>query len=163
MHQPALKINQIERIADQMERAFKGEAWHGPALLHILKDVNASVATAKPVRSVHSIWEIVNHIAAWDGAVRRRIGGEAVELEGDLDWPPAKNPSDSAWEEAVENLKRVHADLIWAVLSMPEYRLLEPVPGREHYDYYHMLHGVIQHELYHAGQIALLKKMGTGS
>jgi uncharacterized damage-inducible protein DinB len=163
MHKPSLKMNEVERIADQLRRAFEGEAWHGPAVLELLKDVNAAKAAAKPANGGHSIWEIVNHIGAWDGAVRRRIGGEAVELEGDLNFPPVGEASEGAWKKAVQNLKDGHAALIQAVLAMPEHRLLESVPGREHYDYYHMLHGVVQHELYHAGQIALLKKTQPAS
>ena len=59
------------------------------------------------------------------------------------------------------NVRRVHEQLIAAVAAFPDSRLDEMVPGKEgsHYTFYYMLHGVVQHELYHAGQIALLKKM----
>ena len=54
------------RIADQLRRAFYGSAWHGPAVLELLKDVDAATAAAKPLAEVHSIWELVLHIAVWD-------------------------------------------------------------------------------------------------
>jgi hypothetical protein len=69
-----------------------------------------------------------------------------------------KDTSDSAWLSALENLKQRHAELTQGVLSMPDFRLISQVPGKD-YDFYHMLHGAVQHELYHAGQIALLKKV----
>ena len=76
------------RLADQIRRAFEGNAWHGDSLLELLADVNAKTAAARPVKDAHSIWEILLHIAAWDDAVRRRIGGEAVDLRMSRIFPP---------------------------------------------------------------------------
>ena len=158
MPQASAKIEEISRIADQLKRAFEGDAWHGPAVLEVLEGVNARSAAAKPIRGAHSVWEIVLHIAAWDGAIRRRMAGQALQLSDEQDFPPVKDVSDAAWRGAVENLKQRHAELIQALLAMPDYRLTAQVPGKD-YDFYHMLHGAAQHELYHAGQIALLKKV----
>jgi len=158
MPQASAKIEEISRIADQLKRAFEGDAWHGPAVLEVLDGVNAPAAAAKPIPGAHSIWEIVLHIAAWDGAIRRRMAGQALQLSDEQDFPPVKDSSDAAWHRALENLKQSHAELIQALLAMPDYRLTAQVPGKD-YDFYHMLHGAVQHELYHAGQIALLKKV----
>ena len=158
MAQPGPQIEEISRIADQLKRAFEGDAWHGPAVLEVLEGVNARAAATKPVRGAHSIWEIVLHIAAWDGAIRRRMEGQALQLSDEQDFPPVKDTSDAAWRSALENLKQRHAELIQVLLAMPDYRLTAQVPGKD-YDFYHMLHGAVQHELYHAGQIALLKKV----
>ena len=149
------------RIADQLRRAFEGEAWHGDSLLEILKGVSAERAAARPIQNGHTIWELVLHIAAWDGAVRRRMGGVAVTLSDAENFPPVTDTSVSAWNKALAGVRRVHEELIAAVRALPDSRLYEMVPGKEgvHYTFYYMLHGVVQHELYHAGQIALLKKM----
>ena len=158
MAQPGPQIDEKSRIADQLKRAFEGEAWHGPAVLEVLDGVNARAAASKALPGAHSIWELVLHIAAWDGAIRRRMEGQALQLSPEQDFPPVKDASDSAWSAALENLKQRHAELIQGVLSMPDHRLTSQVPGKD-YDFYHMLHGAVQHELYHAGQIALLKKV----
>jgi uncharacterized damage-inducible protein DinB len=158
MAQPGPQIDEKARIADQLKRAFEGDAWHGPAVLEVLEGVNARAATSKPLAGTHSIWELVLHIAAWDGAIRRRMEGQALQLSPEQDFPAVKDTSDSAWRTALENLKQRHAELIQGVLSMPDHRLTSQVPGKD-YDFYHMLHGAVQHELYHAGQIALLKKV----
>ena len=152
--------SETARIADHLRRAFDGSAWHGPALLELLRDVDAAAAAAKPLPKVHSIWELVLHIAAWDGAVRRRLGGEAVALSDEQNFPPVRDTSESAWRKTLERVRRVHDELVRAVCESPDARLAEQVPGKEgaHYNFYYMLHGVVQHELYHAGQIALLKK-----
>ncbi len=158
MPQPGPHIDERSRIADQLKRAFEGDAWHGPAVLEVLEDVNARAAASKPVSGAHSIWELVLHIAAWDGAIRRRMEGQALQLSPEQDFPPVKDTGDAAWRAALEQLKQRHAELIQGVLSMPDHRLTSQVPGKD-YDFYHMLHGAAQHELYHAGQIALLKKV----
>src|SRR5438309_11155969 len=62
-------------IADQLQRAFYGSAWHGPAVMEILEDVDALTAAAKPIENVHSIWELLLHVAAWDGAASTRVTG----------------------------------------------------------------------------------------
>ena len=153
-------MSETARIADQLHRAFSGEAWHGDALLEILDGVTAAQASARPIPHPHSIWELVLHIAAWDGAVLRRMGGEAVELSGEQNFPPARDTSETAWRKTVEHARHVHEELVRAVSQFPEARLSDRVPGKQgaHYNFYYMLHGVVQHELYHAGQIALLKK-----
>jgi uncharacterized damage-inducible protein DinB len=144
-------------IADQLRRAFNGRAWHGPALLELLKDVDAATAAAKPLPDVHSIWELVLHIAVWDAVALRRLSGEKCQPTGDANFPPVKNPTAAAWRKAVAETKRTHDIFVKTVAALPDSRLRERVPGKR-YDFYHMLHGLAQHELYHAGQIAILKK-----
>jgi uncharacterized damage-inducible protein DinB len=148
------------RLADQIRRAFEGNAWHGDSLLELLADVNAKTAAAKPVKDAHSIWELLLHIAAWDDAVRRRAGGEAVELSDEQNFPSVKDASEAAWRQAVESTKQSHNQLIKAVAAFPDSRLQDPVPGKteKYHNFFYMFSGIVQHELYHAGQIALLKK-----
>jgi uncharacterized damage-inducible protein DinB len=145
------------RIADQLRRAFDGSAWHGPALLELLEDVNAAAAAARPLPDVHSIWELVLHVAVWDDAALRRIDGKKWQPTGLANFPPVRKPTEAEWRKAVAVTKRTHDRLVKTVAALPDARLRERVPGKR-YDFYHMLHGVAQHELYHAGQIAILKK-----
>jgi uncharacterized damage-inducible protein DinB len=151
-------MTEAARIADQLRRAFEGDAWHGPALLELLAEVDAATAASHPLPDVHSIWELVLHVAAWDEAVNRRIVvGKAVQLHDAENFPPVKDKSRAAWKKAVAHLKKAHAALIKTVAALPDRRLRERVPGKK-YDNGFMLHGVTQHELYHAGQIAILQK-----
>ena len=154
-------MSETARIADQLRRAFYGGAWHGDSLYKILNGVTAAQAAARPIKGAHTIWELVLHIAAWDDAVRRRMTGVAVKLSAAKNFPPVLDTSEEAWAKTLEQVRRVHEELIAAVEKFPEKSLAKPVPGKKgaHYNFYYMLHGVVQHELYHAGQIALLKKM----
>jgi uncharacterized damage-inducible protein DinB len=148
------------RLADQIRRAFEGNAWHGDSVLELLADVNAKTAAAKPVPSAHSIWELLLHIAAWDDAVRRRASGEPVELSDAQNFPSVKDISEAAWRQAIESTRRSHNELIKAVAAFPDSRLQDQVPGKteKYHNFFYMFSGIVQHELYHAGQIALLKK-----
>ncbi|MGA7217548.1 MAG: DinB family protein [Candidatus Sulfotelmatobacter sp.] len=145
-------------IAEQLRRAFEGDAWHGPAVLELLEDVNAATAAAKPLPDVHSIWELTLHIAVWDDAAIRRLAGHVWQPEGTDNFPVVPDETtESNWRKAVAHAKNTHDILIKTVAALPESRLRRQVPGKD-YDFYFMLHGVVQHELYHAGQIAILKK-----
>ena len=146
------------RIEDQLKRALEGEAWHGPSVLELLADVTPAQAAAKPLPGAHSIWEIVVHITAWVAAVRGRLGGQPIDLSPEQDWPAVRDTSKAAWARSVEALKTAHQDLRFAISLLDDSRLNDIVPGKR-YSIYFMLHGVIQHDLYHAGQIALLKKV----
>ncbi|HZQ69753.1 MAG TPA: DinB family protein [Terriglobales bacterium] len=148
------------RLADQIRRAFEGEAWHGDSLLELLRDVDAAKAAAKPIPGAHSIWELVLHVAAWDGAVLRRTAGQAVTLSDEENFPAVKDSSEAAWRKTVELAHQIHRDLVKAVAAFPDSRLEEQVPGKtqSYYNYFYMFAGIAQHEIYHAGQIAMLKK-----
>jgi uncharacterized damage-inducible protein DinB len=144
-------------IADQLRRAFYGEAWHGPAVIELLADVDAAAAAAKPLAETHSIWELLMHIAAWDSAAVVRLGGEKCQPTGSDNFPLVSKATEAAWRKTVDATKRTHDKLVKTVAGLPDSRLRDRVPGKR-YDFYHMLHGIAQHELYHAGQIAILKK-----
>jgi uncharacterized damage-inducible protein DinB len=153
--------SETARIADQLRRAFDGSAWHGPALLELLEDVDAAMAAAEPLPKVHSIWQLVLHIAVWDGSACRRLHGEKCQPTGLANFPLVATPTEAAWRRAIAETKRAHDALVKTVAALPDSRLFDRVPGKR-YDFYHMLHGVAQHELYHAGQIAILKKAHKG-
>jgi uncharacterized damage-inducible protein DinB len=153
-------MNEIERIVDQLNRAFEGEAWHGPAVMAILEGITARQAAARPFNGAHSIWELVLHIAAWERACRRRLGGERAQLPDAEDWPQVIDTNEQAWVQTKEVLRQAHEELCDAVSKLDETRLDQPIiEGMS--SVYVTLHGVIQHSLYHAGQIALLKKSSS--
>ena len=150
-------MQETHLIADQLHRSFRGEAWHGPALEQLLHDVSFEQAAAQPLANTHSIWEIVLHVTAWLDAVRRRVQGEPLDLSPEQDWPAVREESEAGWRIALGNLEGAHEKLRGTIMAMDPARLESRVPGKP-YPFYFMLHGVVQHNLYHAGQIALLKK-----
>lgn len=150
-------MSEIDRIADQLDRAFAGDAWHGDPLMKILGGLTAKQAHLHAIRGVHSIWEIVNHLRAWKDAIPFRLKGEVKELNAQEDWPIIADNSEGAWQSSVADLQHRHQEFLKAVRAFPEAKLGDKVPNRDH-SYYVLLHGMVQHDLYHAGQIAILKK-----
>ena len=153
-------MSEVERIADQLNRAFEGEAWHGPSVLNILDGITAQQAAARPFSGLHNIWEIMLHIAAWERACSSRLAGDRAELPDEEDWPKVAQTTEQAWGDARKALRQAHDELVLAVSKLDEGRLDQPIVAGMS-SVYVTLHGVIQHTIYHAGQIAILKKASS--
>lgn len=150
-------MTEIQRISDQLKCAFEGEAWHGPSIKEVLAGVTAKQAAAKPIPNAHSIWELVLHVATWENAVRLWVKGEKHEVSKEEDWRAVKDTSETAWKKTLQNLENGHKELRKTISGLSDADLdkilKQPKPS-----VYQLLHGVIQHDLYHAGQMAILKK-----
>ena len=150
-------MQEVKAIADQLKRAYEGQAWHGPSIKEILADVTAEQAARRPVAGGHSIWEIVLHITAWEGAVRSRLEGDYLQEPAEGDWPAIDDGGEASWRETLARLESTHMKLRETVQRLDGARLFEPLAEGKPSAYF-TIHGIIQHDLYHAGQIALLKK-----
>lgn len=158
-------MKEVERIKDQFQRAFNGEAWHGPSVMANLEGITAAQAAAHPIPGAHSIWELVLHIAAWENACLRRLRGDRAQLSDAEDWPEVDDASEDAWRATKQFVSDNHQDLLAAISSVDESRLDLPIIEDDKIPFssvYVTLHGGVQHDLYHAGQIAILKKAIEG-
>jgi hypothetical protein len=147
------------RIADQLRRAFTGDPWHGSPVRDLLAGITAEKARARPVPSVHSIWELVLHIDVY-----LHVGFEATKgvpmpklYATGGDWLALRDDSAPAWTAAQDRMFQNAERLAQAIEKFDEAKLQDTVPGRP-YDFYYLFHGIVQHSLYHGGQIAMLKK-----
>jgi uncharacterized damage-inducible protein DinB len=159
--QEQLSTTEVDRIRDQFRRSFDGEAWHGPSVLQLLSGITAQQAAAHPIPGAHSIWELTLHIAAWEDACRRRLQGDPAQLSDAEDWQSVDDTSEAAWERTKQLLTDNHRELLNTIATLDESRLNEPIikdPNTPFSSVYVTLHGGVQHNLYHAGQIAMLKK-----
>jgi uncharacterized damage-inducible protein DinB len=151
-------MTDLDRIRDQLKRSLWGDAWHGPALLELLDGVDLAAATARPIAAAHTIAELVPHITTWIDVARRRIGGDWSPVADEENFPPAAT-TDREWANAVTELQAAVVRMD-QMLERADAAVLERVSPDGRYTVGVMLDGVIQHNLYHAGQIALLKKGG---
>lgn len=144
---------EIHRIISLIEKTFDGPAkWHGPAVMEALRDVSAATGN-KRISGSHSIIELVLHMTTWRNFVLRRLSGDSTYEVTDVDnFPPAID-----WHSALAQLKESQVKLLDALKTFPEEKLFNTVPTRK-YDFYTLLHGIAQHDIYHTGQIILLKK-----
>jgi hypothetical protein len=154
------------RIADQLRLAFGGDPWHGLPLRELLSGVTSAQARSRPIAGGHSIWELVLHIDIYTRMAFEATRGVPMAklYENGKDWVAVNDTGagvtdrgEAAWTEATDQLARSAEQLARAIEARDDSTLQDIVPGRE-YDFYYLFHGIVQHSLYHAGQIAQLKR-----
>lgn len=149
---------EVERAADQLVRAYRGPAWSGPSVAQALRGVDAATAATRPPGGAHSIWEIAAHIGAWEETVRRRLEGEPYSPRGAANFPRPRAASAAEWRATLERLGAIHDALVARVRTLTDESLARsPYAGAA--GAYVLIHGAAQHDLYHAGQIVLLRKL----
>ena len=149
---------ELDRIDEQLRLSFEGDAWHGPAVLHVLDGVGAEAASAHPIATAHSVWEVVLHLGGTYSLVLRRLQGDGRQLTPEEDWPAIASTTADSWRETVRALHGLNEELRRAVRGFSADRLDAPLVAEVRYAAYTQFIGVTQHNLYHAGQVALLKR-----
>jgi len=157
--------SESRRLIDQFKRAHDGDTWHGSPVKDILKGVTAEQAVRRPPNGAHSIWELVLHMTGWRNEVARRATGEPAAEPVGGDYPAVGEPTAARWKDALDALDTSHAALVTVVDGMSDDDLLKPTndprnrPLGTGVSYYELFHGIVQHDAYHAGQIAILKRV----
>lgn len=149
--------NQTSILLRNLEVAFDKRAWHGTTLLGALRALDAEAANWRPAPGRHSIHDLVVHCAYWKYVVRRRLTGEkrgSFYREGSNFFPTSRDQ----WKDDVKALKREHAALMEVVLQLKEKDLDRKPPGNR-FNVRDTVLGIASHDLYHAGQIQLLKRL----
>jgi hypothetical protein len=156
-----LSNGELSILLGLIDEAYDKKAWHGPNLKGSIRRVSAAEAGWRPDPRRRSIAEIVVHAAYWKYAVRRRLMGSkrgSFALKGS-NWFPLVSPlSESSWREFVKLLDAEHRALRAAVAEFPPEQLREFPEGRK-VRYVVLIHGIALHDVYHAGQIQLLKRL----
>lgn len=150
---------QVDRLEQQLRQALEGGAWHGPSVLELLADVSAAQAASHPLADSHSIWELALHIRSDYDLALRLLYGDGHPLTTSEAWPACPAPSDANWQQAVAELACSNERLRQAMSDYPDERLDDQLVGQVSDTAYTLFSGVTQHNLYHAGQIALLKQV----
>lgn len=159
---------EIEEIVHQLQRVHDGEPWHGPSRAEILSDVTAEEADWEPGAGAHGIWGQVLHMRSWTREVEARTLGKVPDGSGvpeGGDWPERIDVSARAWREAVASLDAAHRELVVVVQKLPPERLHEYVgattakPAGTGVSVAAMLWSLAEHDVYHTGQVSLLKRL----
>jgi uncharacterized damage-inducible protein DinB len=150
-------MSELADILDELRRIHDGDAWHGAALKESLSGVTAEQAAARPIAGAHSIWEIVRHVTVWENVFRLRLEGRPVAEPEEGDFPPAGEISQEAWAETMRQLDDCHEKLLQTISGLDDSVFPDKVPGKD-YSTRFLLDGIVRHHVYHAGQIALLRK-----
>ena len=149
---------ELRRLEHQLRTTFTAGAWHGPAVFEVLDGVTPEQAVARPIRGAHTIRELVFHLAGTYRLVLRRLRGDPTQLSPEEDWPAESVGSAEDWRDAVATLQQLNAEVRRALATFPAERLDELLIAESPYTAYTHFVGLTQHDVYHAGQIALLKR-----
>ena len=150
-------MTEMERLLDLMDRTWAGDAWHGPSVQKVLEGCTAVEAAERPLPDAHTIHELAEHIIIWQEAVRRWLAGEDYKVTPELDWKKITDSSETAWADTRARMASTRAGLRAAIAAFPAGRLDEP-RGAGKMPWYAVLYATVHHDLYHAGQIAMLRK-----
>lgn len=152
---------QVQRVIAEMKFAFEGdetgENRFQPAIWPLLANVDVKRAMHRPIPEGHNIWELVLHLITWKRYITVRFQDEQMTVTPDMDWPTLPTPTETAWQAAKDELLRAHHEMIAAAEPLTDDMLDAPAANGK-VARYGIFHGIIQHDQYHGGQIALLKK-----
>lgn len=153
-------MSRASRLAQAAQAAFDGDPWYGPSLDSVLDEMPPRRIHERPVAGAHSIAELMAHIAHWKDVVRRRLEGDPVPEANATDWPPV--PASTSFTELRQRIDHVHARLIACVVGLDDSALDAEVAGNR-ISREEIVHGIVQHDIYHAGQLTLLARALTGA
>jgi uncharacterized damage-inducible protein DinB len=153
-------------LREQILKGFSDDPWHGPSTLSLLEDLTAREAAKHAVPGAHSVWEIVLHMISWHNEVRRRLSGNPPAMPEEGDWPRIGKVSEAAWRRDLERLGASLTELLNTLDGLREEDLDRIGGGLSDRDpalgtgvtLRAMANGLVQHNAYHSGQIALLRK-----
>ena len=151
-------MNQTQRIADSYRAATLKDAWYAPPLAEVLAQIPSELATKPPIPGAHSISALLQHLLLWNERVRNTSDSHPLERwQGEQEWAEPSIP----WNELVARWNKSRDQLEDKIRNFPVEDLPKQVPGRT-YPYEKLLEGIVQHTIYHAGQIAMVRSMLKG-
>ena len=151
----------IDALVQQLEESYHTRAWHGTNLRGSIRGLSLDQICWRPSAKRHNIWEVVVHCAYWKYIVRRRLTGEkhgSFPLKGSNFFPRPEQRTESAWKKDIQLLEDMHRLLVTAVKKIsPED--LGKYPKESKFSNLQTISGIAMHDVYHAGQIQLLKRL----
>jgi uncharacterized damage-inducible protein DinB len=150
-------MSELKRILNHYDGVLNGDAWHGDAVWKILETIPAQTAAARPLPGTHTIWELVSHITFWEGVVTKRLAGLRAGLVEELNFPPMPAATDENWKTTLDEFRASNRTFREALAKLDPAKL-EQLTAAGKRTYYDEAHGIIEHHVYHLGQIAMLKK-----
>jgi uncharacterized damage-inducible protein DinB len=149
-------MSELNYIIESLKDTFDGDAWHGPSVMEVLSKIPAD-KSGERIGNSNSIIEIVLHMATWRTyTVHKLKGDDSYEVAPHINFRKGEN-----WEDALQELRKSQDNLLQALATFDPNNLTKQVPNRK-YSFHKLLHGVIQHDLYHQGQIVMITKQFQG-
>lgn len=150
-------MSDVERLLKHYDGVLNGNAWHGDPVWQILDGISAQQAAARPLASAHTIWEIVMHMIFWEDVAAQRLAGKRAGLVEELNFPAMPAVTEENWRKTLDDFRASNQGLREALAKLDPAKLNDlTAAGKRTYS--GEAHGIIEHHVYHLGQIAVLKK-----
>lgn len=150
----------INRYIRELKSVFEGSPWYGDPVRTVLAGIDGEAPFRHPIPGGHSMAELLAHIIVWRLLPARRLSGDqvyAVTEEENFNWKRIDPDPHTAWKSLLAALEASQEELLESLSAAGDDLLSQKVPGKS-YSFEELITGVIQHDIYHLGQIALLKK-----
>ncbi|MBS1502543.1 MAG: DinB family protein [Bacteroidetes bacterium] len=157
-----------ENLQHEIQNVLSGNPWYGDNVYSIIEKVSFEAAFEKPPGAAHNIAEIVLHMLSWTEEVMDRLNGKDAGPPLSGDWPETGAPEEQKWQNYVNDLKLVNVNLQRVIIEFPEEEWNEPMSDKREpslgtgVTYEELVNGLIQHHVYHSGQIAILNRIING-
>ncbi|OSZ73803.1 hypothetical protein CAP36_17535 [Chitinophagaceae bacterium IBVUCB2] len=151
---------EIQSIIHRIENVNNGEPWFGRAVFSIMDEVDSATAFEKPAGAPHSLIELLYHMITWADFTLKRLEKDIItdlKAAEELDWRKI-DPKQHSWKKGLKEFKTIHKKIITLLKKKGDAFLNEKVDYRK-YNYRFLLNGMIEHTIYHLGQVAYLNKM----
>jgi uncharacterized damage-inducible protein DinB len=155
-----MSTKEISGLIRKMKSVYQGDPWYGEPIKKVLQDIDAEKVFNKPIPQAHSMAELLTHIISWRELLNKRLHGDdsfSVRQKESFDWKRIDPDPKTAWENLKKALE-INQQQIIDGLEQANDDLLKQKVAKRKYNYRYLIKGLIQHDIYHLGQIALLKK-----
>lgn len=156
-----IKQTEIQALINRLQMAFDGKPWYGDALWDVLERIDLTVLNLRPPNAKNSIARLLQHVVNWRLFVLKKLEADAdfdIEINSKEDWPEVWISSKEEWETLKDRLKDTQLKMI-DLLSLKEDDFLQKIVLGKPYTYRFLIEGIIEHDIYHLGQMALLAKI----
>ena len=152
--------HEILQIAEQLRDAYEGEPWFGRSIGDILNEIDEAIVFEKPTNQ-HSILELLWHMITWKEFTLSRLRNDdelPIKYFEENDWRMLDHSDKNLWQQGLQKFSKLHNELIEITRQQNDELLSQRVSDRK-YNFRKLLYGIVQHDIYHLGQIAYIKKM----
>ncbi|HUZ58560.1 MAG TPA: DinB family protein [Hanamia sp.] len=151
-------MKETKRITKLFEDQYNGNPWIDVTIMGALRNITSEQASKKIAPGRNSIWQIVNHIISWRENVLLRVQGNIITTPNNNYFSEIADTSETAWQKALERLENSQHQWVAFLKTFDETRF-EKIYPKNRMSYYEHIHGILQHDAYHLGQIVLLSKL----
>jgi uncharacterized damage-inducible protein DinB len=150
-------MTETKRISSLFNKLYDGSPWIDINITSVLKNISVEQASKRVLKNCNTIWEITNHLIDWRINVLQRVQGKIIKTPGNNYFEPVTDTSEKNWTDTLQRLAKVQKDWV-QFLDKVDPTQLEKIYIPNSMTYYEHIHGIIQHDAYHLGQIVLLSK-----